>query len=401
MISRTKILTFLLAGSMVSWFAWTTYNYIFDTSAPIISIIGIEKDKHYAGEVPCKIEGSDGYRVADITITLDDKAPLVKNYRINRKNFEYSFTIDTTKLPQGKHVLSVDAADGSWQRNKTQTSLHFYVDNIALQAAFVKSEGEFKVFQGRTLHIQFQTNKEIKDATVKALSQNYRCIPEMPNSLVYECFIPIKTDEAPNEYPFSIEIVDKVGNVRVLEGKFHIVLYPFKKQTLAVSNEKMKKEEELGLSEKQLQQDLADATQNSVPEKLWQGIFYVPCDQKGISTDFGTLRTSRERGKYSHDAVDFLATPRSAVWAAQDGIVVIKNRYIHSGNTIVIDHGCGLLSLYYHLENFADINVGDRVKKGNLLGTVGMTGYASGYHLHWEIRLNNISVDPMEWTKHF
>ncbi len=401
MVSRVKVFTFLVVGGLVSWFGWTTYNYFFDTTYPVVHLVGIEHDKHYAGEAQCTVMGSDGYRVADISVMLDDK-PLVKNYRINRSSFEHAFPVPISSLPQGKHTLAVEVVDGSWNRQKTEKRVVFNVDNTPLQVAFVKSEGEFKVFQGRTLHIQFQTNKPIEHAYVKALSQSYYCVPEMPNATVYECYIPIKTDETPNEYSFTVEITDKVGNTRVLEGKFHIVLYPFKKQTLAVNSEKMKKEHELGLNDKDLQVTLAQAAENSPHEKLWQGVFYVPCDMKGISTDFGTLRTSRERGKYAHNAVDFLATPRSAVWATQDGIVIVKERYIHSGNTIVIDHGYGLLSLYYHLEDFAsDVKVGDRVKKGNLIGTVGMTGYASGYHLHWEIRLNNIPVDPMEWTRHF
>ena len=69
-----------------------------------------------------------------------------------------------------------------------------------------------------------------------------------------------------------------------------------------------------------------------------------------------------------------------------------------SGNTIAIDHGHGIVSLYYHLNDFSDIEVGDSVKKGNPVGTLGMTGYASGYHLHWELRVNGVPVDPLQWT---
>jgi len=105
------------------------------------------------------------------------------------------------------------------------------------------------------------------------------------------------------------------------------------------------------------------------------------------------------KGKYAHNAVDLVAQPKSCVWAAHDGIVAIKERYGHAGNTIVLDHGCGLLSCYFHLDSFADINVGDFIKKGRPLGTLGMTGFASGYHLHWEMRLNNIQVDPLQWVK--
>jgi murein DD-endopeptidase MepM/ murein hydrolase activator NlpD len=54
--------------------------------------------------------------------------------------------------------------------------------------------------------------------------------------------------------------------------------------------------------------------------------------------------------------------------------------------------------MFFHLDDFAPINVGDKVAKGRPLGYLGKTGYASGYHLHWEMRINNIPVDPMQWT---
>ena len=78
--------------------------------------------------------------------------------------------------------------------------------------------------------------------------------------------------------------------------------------------------------------------------------------------------------------------------------MVIKDRYIHSGNTVVLDHGFGVLTMYFHLDSFADIKIGDVVRKGKPLGLLGMTGYATGYHLHWELRVNNVPVDPMQWT---
>ena len=89
----------------------------------------------------------------------------------------------------------------------------------------------------------------------------------------------------------------------------------------------------------------------------------------------------------------------SVIWASNSGVIVLKDRFTHSGNTIVIDHGCGIVSMYFHLHDFADVQVGQKVKKGNPLGRMGMTGFANGQHLHWEIRVNNVAVDPMQWTQ--
>ena len=68
---------------------------------------------------------------------------------------------------------------------------------------------------------------------------------------------------------------------------------------------------------------------------------------------------------------------KSVVWATQDGKIVLKDRYVYSGNTVVIDHGYGILSLFFHLDSFADITVGDPSLNEESIGTLGKTGYAS------------------------
>ena len=133
-------------------------------------------------------------------------------------------------------------SDSSFNKNKSVLEHSFYVDNIPLQAAFVRSDSDYKVFQGSTLHMQFQVNKEIKEAKVHALAHSYDCFPESKDSSIYECFMPISCEEAPNEYLFNVDMVDKVGNTLSLENKFQVVLFPFKKQTLQVSAEKVEEE---------------------------------------------------------------------------------------------------------------------------------------------------------------
>lgn len=398
MFYRSRVILSVV-GIIVFFVSLRVYTYFFDTSTPELTITGIMDTGFYAGDIQCHVEGSDAYKVANISVSLDGKA-LVNNFKINKKSFNHEFPIASKALVNGKHSLMIEACDGSYRKNKTIKELTFFIDNIPLQAAFVKSSTDYKIFQGRVLHVQFQVNKEIKHAQIKALSRTYACIAEAPNSLIYECFVPIACEESPNEYVFLIEITDQVGNTMTLDNKFHVVMYPFKKQNLTLKAEKIKHENESGLSAQAFEATMAELSAKSPNRKLWHGVFYTPIDIRSVSTDFGTVRTTQERGKYSHNALDVLGVPRSVVWATQDGVVVLKERYAHAGNTVIIDHGCGVLSLFFHLEDFANLNVGDPIKKGSPVGTLGMTGYASGYHLHWEVRVRNIPVDPMQWTKH-
>ena len=395
MLLRLRVLIIVGILSITSLVGWKSYNYFFDTRMPHITLSGIKENSYFCGDVVCSIATD---KSGQISLWLDEQ-PLTRAYEGIKRNHEYPFTIPTQTLSNGKHVLKAELTDSSYHKNRISTVCPFYIDNLVLQAALVQSESDYKVLQGRTLHIQFQVNKEIESAHVYALANKYKCFPETKNSMIYECYIPISCDENPNEYLFSVEIADKVGNNVTLDNKFQVVLFPFKKQTIQVSAEKFEEEKKKGDDQHLLEQELVTITNKSPQEKLWHGAFCLPIDNARVTCDFGTIRTTQEKGRYMHKALDLVNVPKSVVWATQNGVVVHKGRYASSGNTVVIDHGWGILSLFFHLENFADINVGTKIAKGNPVGHIGNTGYATGYHLHWEMRVNNVPVDPMQWTK--
>ncbi len=395
MIMRWHYVGYLLLVGFVSLISWKTYLYFFDTTKPTLLLRGIESSQYYAGDMQCSVASSKN---GEISIWLDEQ-PLVSQFTIKGGQHGHSFTIPTKTIANGKHNLRVAITDSSYHRNGAEENRMFYVDNIPLQAALIKTDNEYKVFQGRTLHVQFQVNKEIQEAKITALSNAYECFPESKNSSIYEAFIPVACEENPNEYLFSVMITDKVGATMRLDNKFQIVMFPFKKQHLLVTDEKVKEEAALGKDSQQFEELLQKLTQSSPKEKLWKGAFCAPIEVQRISTEFGTVRTTQHKGRYSHKGVDLLNLPRSVVWAPQDGVVVLKDRFAMNGNTVIIDHGHGILSMFFHLEDFANIQIGQFIAKGNPLGTIGKTGYASGYHLHWEMRVNNIAIDPMQWTK--
>ena len=392
-----RLRSFVVVGFLViaSLFGYKSYMYFFDTRSPQLILSGVSDNAYRSGDLVCSIACN---KSGAISVWLDDQ-PLTRSYEGIKRNREYPFTIPTQTLSNGKHSLRVGFTDSSYHKNKATQSCAFMVDNLPLQAALVAAESDYKVLQGRTLHVQFQANKEIASAYVSVMANKYLCFPEAKNSLIYECFIPISCEENPNEYLFSVEITDKVGNTITLDNKFQIVLYPFKKETLHVSAEKLKEEKEKGDDQQILENALAKMTEDSPHEKLWHGSFCMPIDNGRVTCEYGTVRTTQERGRYIHRALDLINAPRSVVWATQSGVVAHMGRYVNSGNTVIIDHGWGILSLFFHLEDFANIKVGQHIAKGNPIGTIGKTGYATGYHLHWEMRVNNTQVDPMQWVK--
>ncbi len=400
MLHHLKRIGLLIVLAVGSWIGYTTYRYFCTIVVPVIELVGLQEGGCYAGDIACVLHGAHDYKISSASMWLDS-TPLVEGHAVSKALVEHPFSIPTQTLNNGAHTLRVQLTDGTYNRQRAQRDYQFTVDNTPLQAAIVRPTGVIKIFQGRTLHVQFQVNKEIESATINLLSNSYPCFPESPRSQVYECFVPIACEEPPNEYLFTVKIKDNVGNSATLENKFQIMQFPFKKQQLNIA-QKDEQQENLHLqSQKELETDMLNLLAQSPQKKLWRGAFYTPVDIAGITTEFGTIRTTQEKGRYAHKALDVMAPPKTVVWAPQSGIVVLKKDYEHnSGRTVVIDHGYGIFSMFFHLDSFADINVGDEIQQGKPVGKLGKSGYARGYHLHWEMRIGNIAIDPMQWTKH-
>lgn len=138
---------------------------------------------------------------------------------------------------------------------------------------------------------------------------------------------------------------------------------------------------------------LANIFATARPERFWRGPFVRPVP--GMSTSsFGRLTLLNGQARGRHQGIDFRAAEGTPVRAPNAGEVLLASDLYYSGTTVVLDHGFGLYSLFAHLSRVA-VAVGDRVAVGDLLGQSGATGRVTGPHLHWAVRLGNVSVDPL------
>ncbi|MBI2344797.1 M23 family metallopeptidase [Candidatus Dependentiae bacterium] len=376
------------------------YLYYFDTTPPVVTIQGFEDEKGYSGDVQGSIKGSSKYKISHVSMWLDGTA-MHEEFKVNRKQFDHPISIPCKSITDGRHTIKFEVVDATKNKNITVVEKTFYTDNLPLQASLVPLNSASKASQGRCLYIQLQVNKPVRSAIINILQNQYKFFPEYKNSSILEAIVPIECEQEPGDYPYTVEVIDYLGASLILEGKMHVISFPFKRKNLNITGNKLQTELEFTkLQEQDLEEIMDKLAKASSGEKLWTGVFEVPIAMKGITTDFGVIRTSQERGRKVHKALDLVADPKSVIWSSNNGIVVLKDRFTHTGNTVVVDHGCGILSLYCHLLDYADnIQVGQRIKKGHPLGRMGMTGYASGDHLHWEIRVNNVAVEPMQWTQ--
>jgi murein DD-endopeptidase MepM/ murein hydrolase activator NlpD len=130
------------------------------------------------------------------------------------------------------------------------------------------------------------------------------------------------------------------------------------------------------------------------PEKLWTGKFRVPLDGVKTGGNFGHRRVLNGTPSSPHTGVDFPAPTGTLVHAAQRGRVVLAEPLYFSGNTVLIDHGLGVYTLYGHFSEI-DVTVGDMVQTGAVLGKVGMTGRVTGPHLHWGLTIDQARVNAL------
>jgi hypothetical protein len=131
------------------------------------------------------------------------------------------------------------------------------------------------------------------------------------------------------------------------------------------------------------------------PERLWDGKFHLPL--KGVTTggNFGRRRILNGEARSPHAGVDFPAATGTPVLASQSGRVVLAEELYYSGNTVVLDHGYGIYTLYAHLSEIG-VHPGDMVKTGMELGKVGATGRVTGPHLHWGLTIDHARVNAMQ-----
>ena len=127
-------------------------------------------------------------------------------------------------------------------------------------------------------------------------------------------------------------------------------------------------------------------------QRLWQLPFHKPVKGKTTSV-YGLQRVLNGKPKNPHRGMDFRAPTGTGVEAVADGRVILAEAHYYAGNSLYIDHGNGVISLYFHLSKF-DVVQGDLVKKGQMIGRSGSTGRATGPHLHLSISVQGQLVDP-------
>ncbi len=178
---------------------------------------------------------------------------------------------------------------------------------------------------------------------------------------------------------YNIQIKKHDWDVQSIKGVAQNKVTPSQKDEIEILREKNDVKNALALSD--------NLAQN------WKNGFILPLNGR-ISGHFGNQRIFNSIPKSPHNGTDIAAASGSKIFASGDGKVLLAGgNYFYSGNMIIIDHGQNLQTIYAHLSKTL-VNVGDFVKKGDVIGLVGATGRATGPHLHWGATVKSVRFRP-------
>jgi murein DD-endopeptidase MepM/ murein hydrolase activator NlpD len=206
--------------------------------------------------------------------------------------------------------------------------------------------------------------------------------------------IGVDLEKKPGRYEWKVSWQDAQGGdgscsavVTVLAGKFPTEHLKVEKQFVQPDPEQEKRAEE---DQKKMKVIYDTVT----PERLWEGKFRIPLNDVTTGGNFGRRRVLNGQSRSPHAGVDFPAPTGTAVFAAQSGKVVLAEGLFYSGNTVVIDHGFGIYTMYAHLSEIG-VHAGDAVKVSEPIGKVGATGRVTGPHLHWGLTVDHARVNAL------
>lgn len=244
--------------------------------------------------------------------------------------------------------------------------------------------------QGETIQVIVQSDEEAeKHPQVSFCKENFQAfifgLPKDGRNS-YRALIAIPADLEPGQYKINCGNETKLLNVVSANFPVQKLSLPKSKDNFITSPG----EEDAFNKAKSVLSDT----------KHWSGAFVLPSKAR-MSAGFGLRRMVNGKllKDYYHSGVDFAGGQGSPVNSVADGVVIMaKNGWRLHGNSICIDHGQGVVSIYIHLSKVL-VKEGDTVKSGQLIGRIGQTGRANGPHLHFSLYVNKHSTNPLQWFK--
>lgn len=411
----------VLVAGLLAWFFLTLGEF----RKPVIDL---DQDVSLVGRqkvlgITLRDSGS-GLRKAVVTLTQGGRVQIVAAEDFPQRGVRekvLSLPLDPWhwKLQEGPATLTITATDHSLWTNKTILEKTITVDITPPQILLTGSMNH--VNPGGTCLVVYRISKPVIMSGVMVDQRFFPSFPtETGGKATHVVYFALPIGAASAKPRIQVVARDAAGNegtiglpVLVLEKKFRSdemslgdtffqqKMPEFQSaipelrgktliETFVYVNSKLREENN---------RTIFSVCQRSAPKQLWEGTFLRMKDAAPMAL-FGDHRTYRNNGQTlgesTHLGVDLASTAQAPIEASNNGIVVFTGPLGIYGNTVILDHGQGLFSLYAHLSGI-QVKNGQEVKRGATIGTSGLTGLAGGDHLHFSILVAGEFVNPAEW----
>lgn len=253
-----------------------------------------------------------------------------------------------------------------------------------------------RVQNGKSLVLELIAEDGVEFVEVLVGMERCRIYKNPNNEFKFYAFIPIDYYEKPAQKNFEV-IYKQNGEMQKKQGNFIVEDANYKKETLNVDPSKVTFSQN---DKKRVEEEREEVMKiySSISEKNFLTTPFKNPMESVVTSEYGNARLYNGSFKSYHGGTDFRAPIGAPIQACNDGVVVlVKDRFI-SGGTILLDHGRGVYSSYFHMSRY-DVKVGDEVKKGDTIGLSGNSGRVTGPHLHFGFRVNTKQVDPLDFMK--
>ncbi len=203
----------------------------------------------------------------------------------------------------------------------------------------------------------------------------------------------IDFEARPGRYDWTIAIVDKGRAARTMTGRVRIRPRRFDVERLTLPADRVDLDEESARRAEAEAERLRSLLHTVTGERLWRGRFTAPVAPSRPPTSFGARRIINGQPRSPHGGLDYAAERGTPVVAANSGRVALVADFFFPGQLVVVDHGFGLHTAYFHLDRIS-VAEGDLVDRGHPIGLVGSTGRATGPHLHFSAAIGPATIDP-------
>lgn len=397
-----------------------------DTTPPVISLTPGEGPLGKSAVMTLNVEDpGSGLKNVEIRWNQGDKGGslLVRDFEDLPPAFSAEINLPDEGVKDGEITVTVKAKDGSIypfaHGGKSVTTYTYALDTKAPRTSL--SSAIHNLNQGGAGIVLFSLNEDVEKAGVQVGERffpAYRLQCGLPEDGQYACMFAIPWDTPPSQFQPLIVAVDKAGNESKRGFPFHANARNFRKDRIGLSDGFMQakmpefaehfsdgmsyKDQFLYVNQQMRKSNrarLLEIGRDTAPCPLWKGAFLrMPnaANRARFADNRDYIYNGEKIDNQTHLGIDLASLANDPVPAANSGTVVFADYLGIYGNVVIVDHGLGLQTLYAHLSQI-DVQMGDNVERGSILGKTGLTGMAGGDHLHYGVLVSGIPVQPVEW----